>query len=148
MLAERLDLGAASLGILMTANGGGMLMGGFLSGWASRLARGRLGLTVLGIDSLAGLALAALAYDHSTAVGAVLLTTTGVLMFTFLGLGPLSAAVAGSLLTLISLPVPVRGRRAGADGDRVGLHVQPGAAQHRYAAPRAEGRRARRHLDR
>jgi hypothetical protein len=74
----QLDLGAASLGILMTANGGGMLVGSFLSGWASRLARGRLGLMVLGTDSLAGLALASLAYDHSTAVGAALLAITGV----------------------------------------------------------------------
>jgi hypothetical protein len=119
----RLDLGAASLGILMTANGGGTLVGTFLSGWASQLARGRLGLMVLGIDSLAGLALASLAYDHSTAVGAALLASTGVfagvaqiavvswiqcrvapammgrtmsvLMFIFLGLGPLSAAIEG-----------------------------------------------------
>lgn len=128
----QLDHGAASLGILMTANGGGMLVGGFLSGWASGLARGRLGLMILCIDSLAGLALASLAFDHSTVVGAALLASTGVftgiaqiavvswiqrrvppammgrtmsvLMFTFMGLGPLSAAIAGNLLKLISLP--------------------------------------------
>ncbi|CAM5424914.1 hypothetical protein [Rhodanobacter lindaniclasticus] len=41
-------------------------------------ARGRLGLMVLTIDSLAGLALAALALVHATATGAVLLATTGV----------------------------------------------------------------------
>ena len=128
----RLDHGAASLGILMTANGGGMLVGGFLSGWVSRIARGQLGLMILCIDSLAGLALAALAFDHSTVMGAALLATTGVLagiaqiavvswiqrrvppammgrtmsvlMFAFMGLGPLSAALAGSLLKLVSLP--------------------------------------------
>jgi MFS family permease len=128
----RLDLGAASLGILMTANGVGMLLGSFLSGAASKLVRGRLGLMVLGIDSLAGLALATLAFAHSTVGGAALLTATGmlggiaqiaivswiqrrvapemmgrtmsVLMFTFMGLGPLSAAIAGSLLKVISLP--------------------------------------------
>jgi len=128
----RLDHGAASLGILMTANGGGMLLGGFLSGWASRLARGRLGLMILCNDGLAGLALAALAFDHSTVMGAALLACTGVfagiaqvavvswiqrrvppammgrtmsvLMFAFLGLGPLSAAFAGSLLKLVPLP--------------------------------------------
>jgi MFS family permease len=128
----RLDLGAASLGILMTANGGGMLVGSLLSGLAAKLVRNRLGPMVLGIDGLAGLALAALAFDHSTLGGAVLLTITGLLggiaqvtivswiqhrvapemmgrtmsllMFTFMGLGPLSAAVAGSLLKLISLP--------------------------------------------
>ncbi|CAM5427384.1 MFS transporter [Rhodanobacter lindaniclasticus] len=94
-------------------------------------ARGRLGLMVLTIDSLAGLALAALALVHATATGAVLLATTGVfagiaqiaivswiqrrvapemmgramsvLMFTFMGLGPISAAIAGSLLQVTSL---------------------------------------------
>ncbi|MEO9078131.1 MAG: MFS transporter [Rhodanobacter sp.] len=127
----RMDLGAASLGILMTANGGGMLLGSFLSGIASRSARGRLGLMVLTIDSLAGIALASLALVHSTVIGAVLLASTGVLagiaqiaivswiqrrvapemmgrtmsvlMFTFMGLGPISAAIAGSLLNVISL---------------------------------------------
>jgi MFS family permease len=127
----RMDLGAASLGILMTANGGGMLLGSFLSGPVSRFVRGRLGLMVLTIDSLAGLALATLALVHATVTGATLLAATGVLagiaqiaivswiqrrvapemmgramsvlMFTFLGLGPISAAIAGSLLKLISL---------------------------------------------
>ncbi len=128
----RLDLGAASLGLLMTANGGGMLIGSLISGFATRWVRGRLGLMVLTIDSLAGLALATLALVHSTLGGAVLLAGTGmfggiaqiaivswiqrrvapemmgrtmsVLMFTFMGLGPLSAAIAGSLLKVISLP--------------------------------------------
>jgi MFS family permease len=127
----RMDLGAASLGILMTANGGGMLLGSVLSGFASRVVRGRLGLMVLAIDCIAGLALAALSAVHSTITGAVLLAVTGVLagiaqiaivswiqrrvapemmgramsvlMFTFMGLGPISAAVAGSLLKVISL---------------------------------------------
>jgi MFS family permease len=128
----RLDLGAASLGILMTANGTGMLLGSFLSGIATKRVSGRLGLMVLTIDSLVGLALVALALVHTTFGGAVLLTCTGalggiaqiaifswiqrrvapemmgrtmsVLMFTFMGLGPLSAALAGSLLKVISLP--------------------------------------------
>lgn len=128
----RLDLGAASLGILMTSNGVGMLLGSFLSGIVTRLIKSRLGLMVLCIDSLAGLALATLALVHSTLGGAVLLAATGalggiaqiaivswiqrrvapemmgrtmsVLMFTFMGLGPLSAAIAGSLLKVISLP--------------------------------------------
>jgi len=128
----RMDLGAASLGILMAANGGGMLLGSALSGVAGRFVRGRLGLMVLTIDSLVGLAVASMALVHSTVAGAVLLAGTGalggiaqiaiftwiqrrvapemmgrtmsVLMFTFMGLGPISAALAGSLLTLISLP--------------------------------------------
>jgi MFS family permease len=132
MLANsRMDLGAASLGILMTANGGGMLVGGFLSRIVARRAGGRLGMLVLCMDTLAGLALAALALVHSTVYGALLLAWVGLLagiaqiaivtwiqqrvppammgrtmsllMFTFMGIGPVSAAVAGSLLKLISL---------------------------------------------
>jgi len=88
--------------------------------------------------SLAGLALATLALVHATVTGAVLLAATGVLagiaqiaivswiqrrvapemmgramsvlMFTFMGLGPISAAIAGSLLRLI----PLTGLFAGA----------------------------------
>jgi MFS family permease len=157
----RLDLGAASLGILMTANGGGMLVGGFLSSRVSRLARGRLGLMVLGIDSLAGLALASLARDHSTAVGAALLAATGVLagivqiaivswiqrrvapammgrtmsvlMFTFMGLGPLSAAVAGSLLKVMPLPVLFAG--AGLALTTIALSCMASPALRRIGAP-------------
>jgi len=127
----RLDLGAASLGILMTANGGGILIGSFLSGIGTRLMRGRLGLMVLGIDSIAGLALVALTLVHTTLTGAALLACVGVLsgimqialftwiqqrvtqemmgrtmsvlLFTFMGLGPVSAALAGALLKVISL---------------------------------------------
>lgn len=129
---SRLDLGAASLGILMTANGGGMLLGAALSPLLLRQVRGRLGLTVLGADSVIGLVLAALSQVHSTVGGAALLAVVGVLagvvqiaviswiqqrvprermgrtmslvMFIFMGLGPISAAVAGSLLKLVSLP--------------------------------------------
>lgn len=127
----RLNLGAASLGILMTANGVGMLVGSFLSGIVTRLVRGRLGVLVLCIDSLVGLALVGLAFVHTTYSAAGLLLCTGllggmaqiaiftwiqqrvpqammgrtisILMFTFMGLGPLSAAVAGALLKVISL---------------------------------------------
>lgn len=127
----RLNLGAASLGILMTAQGVGMLVGSFLSGYVARLTRGRLGVMVLCFDGLSGLALAALTMVHTTDTGAVLMFVTGVfgglvmiaifawiqqrvsqammgrsmsiLMFTFMGLGPLSAALAGALLKVISL---------------------------------------------
>lgn len=128
---SRMDLGAASLGILMTANGGGMLVGGFLSRTVARAIRGRLGALVLCMDASAGLALATLALVYSTAHGAALLAGVGVLagiaqiaivtwiqqrvppammgrtmsllMFIFMGIGPVSAAVAGSLLKVISL---------------------------------------------
>ncbi|HVC38147.1 MAG TPA: MFS transporter [Gammaproteobacteria bacterium] len=127
----RLDLGAASLGILMTANGGGILIGSFLSGIGTRLVHGRLGLMVLCIDSVAGLVLVGLTLVHSTLTGAALLACIGVLsgimqiaiftwiqqrvsqemmgrtmsvlLFTFMGLGPISAAAAGGLLKVISL---------------------------------------------
>ena len=127
----RLDLGAASLGILMTANGGGIIVGSVLSGVGAKLARGRLGIMVLSIDCTVGLAVIALTQVHSTLSGALLLALTGLLggiaqisvftwiqqrvpqamlgrtmsvvMLGFLGLGPLSAAFAGALLSVISL---------------------------------------------
>jgi MFS family permease len=127
----RLNLGAASLGILMTAQGVGMFAGSFLSGLGQRLVRGHLGVMVLGIDSLVGLTLVGLTLVHTTWFGAGLLLCTGllggmvqiaiftwiqqrvsqammgrimsILMFTFMGLGPLSAAAAGALLKVISL---------------------------------------------
>jgi MFS family permease len=127
----RLDLGAASLGILMTAQGVGMFVGSFLSGFAQRAARGHLGVMVLGFDSVTGLTLAALTLVHTTYFGAALLFCTGllggvvmiaiftwiqqrvsqqmmgramsILMFSFMGLAPLSAAAAGALLKVISL---------------------------------------------
>ncbi|MGH8182694.1 MAG: MFS transporter [Rhodanobacteraceae bacterium] len=129
----RLDLGAASLGILMTAQGVGMFAGSLLSGFAQRLVRGHLGVMVLCFDGLTGLVLAALTLVHTTHFGAVLLFCTGllggmvmiaiftwiqqrvsqammgrtmsILMFAFMGLGPLSAAAAGALLKVISLTV-------------------------------------------
>ncbi|MGB9430418.1 MAG: MFS transporter [Gammaproteobacteria bacterium] len=127
----RLDLGAASLGILMAANGGGVLVGSFASGIGTRFMRGRLGLMVLCIDILSGLGLAALAWVHATFTGAVLMACVGllsgtaqiavltwiqqripqemmgrtmsVLIFTFMGLGPISAAIAGVLLKVMPL---------------------------------------------
>lgn len=127
----RLSLGAASLGILMTANGAGMFAGSVLSGFATRLVRGRLGVMVLGFDGLSGLALAALMLVHRTVSGAALLVCVGllggivqiaiftwiqqrvpqklmgrtmsILLFAFMGLGPLSAAVAGALLKWVPL---------------------------------------------
>ena len=128
----RLDHGATSLGIVLAANGGGMLLGGLASGLVARLVRGQLGAMILCFDACVGLALVALAGVHSTVLAAVLLgligmfggvvqitlvswiqrrvapdmlgRTMSVLMFTFLGLGPLAAAGAGVLLKLISLP--------------------------------------------
>ncbi|HVS76755.1 MAG TPA: MFS transporter [Steroidobacteraceae bacterium] len=127
----RLSEGAAAFGWLMTANGTGMLLGSILSTSVTRLVRGRVGLMVLGLDAAAGLALAALSGVHSVLPGAALLVLAGlfagtvqvaivtwlqrrvpqammgrtmsIVMFTFLGLAPLAAAVAGGLLNVISL---------------------------------------------
>jgi MFS family permease len=129
----RLDHGATSLGIVLAANGGGMLLGGLLSGVVARLVRGHLGAMILCFDACVGLALVALASVHATWLAAALLASTGlfggvvqitliswiqrrvapnmlgrtmsVLMFTFLGLGPLAAAAAGAVLKAVSLPV-------------------------------------------
>lgn len=127
----RFSAGAAAFGWLMTANGTGMLLGTIISTAATRLLRGRLGIMVLGLDAAAGLALAALSTVHSVLVGAALLVLTGlfagtvqiaiitwmqrrvpqammgrtmsIVFFTFLGLAPLAAALAGGLLSVISL---------------------------------------------
>ena len=127
----RFSEGAAAFGWLMTANATGMLLGSVISVSVTRLARGRLGVMVLSVDAAAGLALAAFSSVHSLAMGAALLVLTGlfagtvqiaiitwlqrrvpqammgrmmsIIFFTFFGLAPLAAAVAGGLLKVISL---------------------------------------------
>jgi MFS family permease len=127
----RLSDGAAGFGWLMTANGIGMLLGSVVSTPVTRLMRGRVGVMVLCCDFIAGLALGALSTVHSVLPGAGLLVLAGLLagsvqiaiitwlqrrvpqammgrtmsivMFTFLGLGPLAAALSGGLLKLVSL---------------------------------------------
>jgi MFS family permease len=126
---SRLSLGAASLGLLMTANGAGTLLGGILSGKGVRAVGGKVGLMVLCMDSVVGLLVAAMSQVHSTITGAALLVVTGaiagivqisiftwlqrrvppammgrtmsILMFTFMGLAPVSAALAGAALKFI-----------------------------------------------
>lgn len=133
----RMHQGAAAFGILMTANGAGMLLGSFVSGRLTRLTGGRLGLMLLGGDALSGLAVAALSSVHGLGSGVSLLAVTGLLqgtiqiamltwlqrrvpqalmgrtmslvMFTFLGLAPLSAALAGGLLKVLALPTLLLG---------------------------------------
>jgi MFS family permease len=127
----RLTQGAAAFGWLMTANGAGMLLGSVASTPLTRLARGRVGVLVLSLDAAAGVAFAALSSVHLLAPGAALLVLVGLfggavqiaiitwlqrrvpqemmgrtmslVMFTFLGLAPLAAALAGGLLKVISL---------------------------------------------
>jgi len=127
---ERLN-SAAAFGVLMTTYGLGMLLGNGLSIVATRIARGHLGILILTQDTLVGILFASMALVHTTWSGAVLLAIVGcfagigqvalmswiqrrvpqammgrtmsVLFFTFLGVGPLSAAVSGFLLKFISL---------------------------------------------
>ncbi len=127
----RLAQGAAAYGILMTANGAGMLLGSAVSGSVTRRTSGRLGVMLLTADTLIGLAVASLSVVHSLAVGAAILVMVGVLqgtlqismltwlqrraphslmgrtmslaMFAFLGVAPLAAALAGVLLNTLSL---------------------------------------------
>jgi hypothetical protein len=132
MLAKtRMSQGAAAFGILMTSQGAGMLLGSVLSVQMTRLTRGRLGMMVLSLDALNGLAFAALSITHSVLIAGGLLVLVGtfvgtmqiaiitwlqhrvphamlgrtmsLVMFTFMGLAPLSAAVAGGLLKVLSL---------------------------------------------
>ena len=127
----RMAQGAAAFGILMTSFGAGMLLGSFASVISTRLTRGRLGMLVLGLDALNGLAFATLSGTHSLLIAGGLLMLVGLfgglvqiaiitwlqrrvpqamlgrtmslVMFTFMGLAPLSAAVAGVLLKVLSL---------------------------------------------
>ena len=122
---------ARAFGILMTTYGLGMLMGNGLSVLATRIARGHLGLMILTLDTIAGVMFASLSGVYHVWSGALLLAVVGsfagigqvalfswiqrrvpqammgrtmsILFFTFLGVGPLSAALAGLLLRFISL---------------------------------------------
>jgi len=127
----RLAQGAAAYGILMTANACGMLLGSIVSGPVTRATGGSLGLLLLCADTVVGLAVASMSVVHSLAAGAGIMVVAGLLggtlqismmtwlqqrvphalmgrtmsivMFTFLGLAPLAAALAGGLLKVLSL---------------------------------------------
>lgn len=133
----RLAQGAAAFGILMTANASGMLIGSVASGTVTRLTRGSLGMLLLCADTCVGLAVAAMGEVHSLTAGAGIMVLTGLLggtiqismmtwlqrrvpqalmgrtmsivMFTFLGMAPLAAALAGGLLKVMSLTELLRG---------------------------------------
>lgn len=127
---ERLN-SAQAFGILMTCYGLGMLLGNGLSIVVTKIAKGHLGLMIVTLDTVAGLLFAAFSLTHATWYGATLLfiigsfagiaqvalmtwiqrrvspammgRTMSVLFFTFLGVGPLSAALAGLLLKVVTL---------------------------------------------
>jgi hypothetical protein len=128
---RRMDWGAAAYGTLMAASGGGTLLGTLLASVGARLISRRLGIAVLVQDSIAGLILIALGFVHVTLAGAALLLVSGItggfiqvsiftwmqrrvapemmgrtmslLMFTFMGLAPLSAALGGFVLAQVGV---------------------------------------------
>lgn len=119
-------LGPAALGAMLGAHGAGTLLGLVLAGTRPRWRLGTLGMTVLVLDTLAGLLLIPLGWVTATAQGVGLLLAIGTLggflqvlvfswiqqrvapammgramslfMFIFVGLVPLSGAVTGALL--------------------------------------------------
>ncbi len=123
---QRLDWGAAAYGALMSASGAGVFVGSVFAGVGTRLFGKRLGLIVLLADSVGGLIIAAFGFVHHTVVGIGMLFTWGIvggfiqialitwiqrrvapemmgrtmslLMFTFMGVGPLAAALGGVVL--------------------------------------------------
>jgi MFS family permease len=127
---ERLH-GAAALGILMAAHGGGTLLGMIASGASGKLRLPRFGAMLLAADAIAGLILFPLGQINATWQGVVLLLTLGALagflqvgvftwiqrrvppqmigrtmsifMFILFGLAPLSAAATGWLLNYVTL---------------------------------------------
>jgi MFS family permease len=127
---ERLN-SARAFGFLLGAYGIGMLAGNALSIVVTKLARARLGLMILTLDTVAGLLFTAFAGTHATWYGCTLLFVIGsfagigqvalmswiqrrvpqammgrtmsVLFFTFLGVGPISSAIAGVILKFVSI---------------------------------------------
>ena len=131
VLADERLHSAAAFGTLMTCYGLGMLLGNGLSILVMRLVKGKLGVTILSMDTCAGLLFASMALVTATWSGSLLLAVVGcfagiaqvalmswiqrrvpqammgrtmsVLMFTFLGIGPLSGVIVGFLLKFITL---------------------------------------------
>ena len=132
LAGTQLPGGVASLGLLLAGHGAGalfgMLVAGARPGWRLRT----LGATMLMIDACAGIVFLPLGQVHSTLHGIALLAPLGAMggyvqvavftwmqkripaammgrfmsmfMFVFLGLAPLSSALAGAMLRLMSVP--------------------------------------------
>ncbi len=120
--------GAAAFGILMSAYGGGALLGIILASVLPRPRPVRFGTVLLGVTALLGIGLVLLPFSSSTAIGAVIClamgTTMGyvnihfmtwlqkripdalmgrvmsLIMFASIGIGPVSTALAGAILTV------------------------------------------------
>lgn len=131
LLATQLDLGAAAFGIMLGAHGAGTLAGMVVSGIKPRWRVGTLGLTLLLVDAVIGLLFIPMGQITTTWQGGLLMGVIGLLggfmqvavftwiqrrvppamlgramslfMFIFMGLAPMSAAVAGWLMRSITL---------------------------------------------
>lgn len=162
LASERLH-GAAALGLLMGANGAGSLAGMALSGIAGRRRLGTLGLTLLAIDGLVGILLMPLGLITSSWQGMLILGAIGVLggyvqvavftwiqqrvapqmlgrmmsifMFVFMGLAPLTAAVAGWLASLVSLAALFTGAGLGLSAAALAAWLLTPMASLRDATP-------------
>jgi len=124
--------GASTLGLLMGANGAGMLLGMAAAATAgARLRFATFGTMILLVDAIAGLLVMPLGAVHTAWQAAALMLAIGLLsgfmqinvftwiqrrvppqmmgramsifMFIFMGLAPMSAAVTGWVLTAITL---------------------------------------------
>lgn len=133
LLADSIPaLGAAALGNMLAAHGGGTLLGMALAGKHPTWRLKNLGLTILAVDALVALLFMPMGTITATWQGAALLLVIGLLggfmqvavftwiqrrvapamlgramslfMFIFLGLAPLSSAVTGWLMRGIELP--------------------------------------------
>lgn len=129
MLAEtRFPEGAAAFGIIMSAFGGGMLLGTMLAGMLPKPAPSRFGQMLLLVTSGLGIGMAALGFVSSTGLAAVVGLGMGLangyivvlfitwlqnrtpaamlgrmmslLMFSLVGLSPISTALAGALVKI------------------------------------------------
>ncbi len=131
LAATQLDLGAAAFGIMLGAHGAGTLVGMVVSGIKPGLRVGGLGLTLLLVDGVIGLLFIPMGQISATWQGAGLMSVIGLLggfmqvavftwiqrrvppsmlgramslfMFIFMGLAPMSAAVAGWLMRSVTL---------------------------------------------
>ena len=131
LAATQLDLGAAAFGIMLGAHGAGTLLGMVVSGIKPGLRVGGLGLTLLLVDGVIGLLFMPMGQISATWQGAGLMGVIGLLggfmqvavftwiqrrvppsmlgramslfMFIFMGLAPMSAAVAGWLMRSVTL---------------------------------------------
>ena len=123
--------GASALGVLMGVHGAGTLAGMALTGWLGKVRIGTFGTTILIADGVSGLVLLPMGLVDTTWQAASVLVVLGLIggcmqvavfswiqqrvprdmlgramsifMFIFMGLAPLSAAIAGLLLNYLSL---------------------------------------------